>query len=295
MFTFKNSHTFIMSYKYGSIAFYVCDDPIGTCLFHYGEWADQEFDVISKLVNPNSNCIDIGANIGTHSIWLSKKCYNGYIYSIEPQFYIFRLLNTNLVLNDCTNSIPIRSLVMNSDERSLRISSLLIPPENGRINFGEFNIGRYPPSPDGFETPITKLDNLDLLGRKINFIKIDSEGFEHNIVLSGEKLLKTDKPHMYLEFNGKTGNDDLLYVLNDLGYKCYWHVYTKFNPNNFFNKKENIWVYEDQKPNLELLDKFYEGNMICIHKDHDLEFDEKILPGDNVVKYLMKNKLISEN
>lgn len=288
---FENKYIVISECKHGLMAYYKTDDPIGTCLFFYGEWAEQEFDIISKLVNHDSNCIDLGANIGTHTVWFSRNCYNGFIFSIEPQFYIFQLLNTNIVLNDVTNCIPINSFIMNKTDK-IKVKALLADPNTiNKLNYGEFNSDKYADE-NGIYTNVIKLDDIDYFDKKINMIKMDCEGFEKEALLSGECLLRKDKPHMYLEFNSRTGNDELLYVLNDMGYNCYWHVYPKFNKNNFKNNNQNIWVYEDQKFSIELLDKFYEGNMICIHKDHDLKFEHKILKGDTLAKHLVQSGII---
>lgn len=292
----RTKHTVITPCKHGVMAYYITDDPIGTCLYCYGEWAEQEFDVISKLINSNSNCIDVGANIGTHSIWFSRQCYNGYVFCIEPQFYIFQMLNTNLILNDATNCIPINSFILNKTG-NIKVSALIAFSEtNAKVNYGEFNIDKYTDI-NGINTNIMKLDDIDYLDKEINMIKMDCEGFEKEAILSGESLIKKDKPHMYLEFNSKVGNDDLLYTLNDMGYNCYWHVYTKYNKNNFKNNSLNVYLHADEQdinPTVELLDKFYEANIVCIHKDSDITFDEKVLPGDNVVKYLLDRKMIDE-
>jgi len=291
-----NKYTLVTECKYGPMAYFKTDDPIGTCLYYYGEWAEQEFDVIDKLVTQTSNCIDLGANIGTHTIWLSKKCYKGYIFSIEPQFYIFQLLNTNIILNDATNCIPINSFVMN-ETGSIKVFALIAPPEpNLKVNYGEFNIRKFA-NENGIETKITKLDDVHIHNKKIDFIKMDCEGSEKEVLISGEKLITKDKPHMYLEFNGKEGNDEVLCTLNDLGYNCYWHVYTKYNKNNYKNNELNVYLAIDQqdtKPSIDLIEKFYEANMICIHKDSDIVFENKILPGDNLTKFLLRNNMIIE-
>ena len=293
---YHNKFTIISQCKYGLMAYYITDDPIGTCLHYYGEWADQEFEIIDKLVTTESNCIDLGANIGTHTVWLSKKCYRGLVFAVEPQFYIFQLLNTNIVLNDATNCIPINAFVMNYNG-SMRVSALIAPPgENIKINYGEYNIRKYA-NETGIKTNVIKLDDVDVHSAKIDFIKMDCEGTEKEVLLSGEKLITSNKPHMYLEFNGKSGNDEVLYALNDLGYNCYWHVYSKFNKNNFKKFERNVWLHEhelDLMPTVATVDKYYEGNMICIHKDNDITFDEKILSGDNIVKYLLDRKMIKE-
>lgn len=292
----QTKNTIVTQCKHGVMAYYITDDPIGTCLFHYGEWAEQELEVFSHLIKRNSSCIDVGANLGTHTIWLSQNCPEGLVFSIEPQFYIFQLLNTNLILNDATNCVPIRSFIMNKKDK-IKTSALFLPPKENevrKLNYGQFNIRDYV-NEDGVTTEIIKLDDIDYMGKKIDFIKMDCEGNEKDVLLSGQKTIKANKPHMYLEFNSKTGNDDLLYSLKDLGYKCYWHVYTKYNKNNFKKYSRNIYLYEDQQdapPTHGTIDSHFEANIICIHKSHDITFMNEVEVGDNIVNYLIKHKVI---
>jgi len=292
----QTKNTIITQCKYGIMAYYITDDPIGTCLFYYGEWAEHELEIISKLINQKSNCIDVGANIGTHTLFLSQKCPEGLIFSVEPQFYIFQLLNTNLVLNDATNCVPIRSFIMNKRDK-IKTTSLFLPPkdnENRKLNYGQFNIRDYLNN-EGVSTEIIKLDDIDYMGRKIDFIKMDCEGSELDVLLSGQQTIKTNKPHMYLEFNNKAGNDELLHSLNDMGYTCYWHVYTKYNSNNFKGHKRNIYLYEDQQdapPTYSTIDSHFEANIVCIHRTHKMQFGEKVESGDNVINYLLRHKVI---
>jgi hypothetical protein len=59
---------------------------------------------VRHFINPNRNIIDLGANIGTHTIIYSNYT-NGKIYSFEPQKTIFDILNKNIELNNCKNVI----------------------------------------------------------------------------------------------------------------------------------------------------------------------------------------------
>lgn len=279
--------------KYGIMNVFKGDDPIGTCLYHYGEWADQEFDIIDKLVNKDSCCIDIGSNIGTHTIWLSHKCSNNLIFSFEPQFYIFLLLNSNILINNCFNVIPTRSFIFNENKF---IKTIIDNPNHIKFNYGEFNINCIDET-NPMDTQVIKLDDVDFLGNKIDFIKMDCEGTEKQVLESGKELILHDKPNMYIEFNELKGNDPVLETLKDFGYNCYWHVYTKFNPNNHNQFKTNIWITDDMKSSNDNISLYFESNAICIHKDKDnglfAEY-EPIVLGDNLTKYVIRHGLLEE-
>jgi len=290
MIAFRTQYTATIQYKHGIITTFLGDDPIGTCLEYYGEWAEQEFDVIKKLVDQNSCCVDIGANVGTHTIWLSHTCNNNYVFSFEPQFYIYMLLNSNIMLNDCHNVIPNRAFIGNSNET---LKSQIFDPRAEKLNYGEFNSNYTHES--GIPTLKMKLDDVDFLNKKIDFIKTDCEGLDIDVLLSGEKLITTDIPNMYVEFNGVDGNDEILRVVKDYGYNIYWHVYPKFNPDNHNKQTRNIYVHEGTSLSIDNISKFYESSMICVHKEKDqglFDSHDAIELGDSLTNYLLRHKII---
>ena len=84
----------------------------------------------------------------------------------------------------------------------------------------------------------------NILG-KIDFIKIDVEGFEHSVLLSMERLLKKDKPTLFVEiYRGANSNnhpEETIKFLVNIGYSAFFvnsdgilHRYSKHN-DNFYN------------------------------------------------------------
>lgn len=288
-YLYKSKYTMIAPAKHGMFSFFLNDDPIGTSLGIYGEWAEQEFDVIDKLITTDSNCLDIGANVGTHTIPLAKKCYKGFTFAIEPQFYIFQNLNTNIFINDCSNVIPYNVGI--SNDIDFTVGAVYNPSNIQGFNYGQFKITER--AEEGIGVSCVKLDQLELYGKSIDFIKMDVESHECSALLSGKQIITTDKPHMYIEFNDDDGNDEMLKILKQYGYNCYWHQYTKHNPNNH-NKAKTIWADNDVPKTVDTINNWYEANLIAIHKSKDTGmFSNKINLGDNLVKYLQRNKLIS--
>jgi FkbM family methyltransferase len=275
--------------KEGVFTFFRDDNPIGACLYHYGEWSGQEFDVIDKLITPTSTCLDVGANIGTHTVALAKRCNQGLVFAFEPQVYIFQILNANIFMNDCFNVVPYQAGVSNT-LTEIRGPLHIPSPNQGNFNYGEFkNTGDGP-----LGIQCIRLDDTNYFGRTIDFIKMDVEGHEPSALVSGTKMITKDKPHMYIEYNDHDGNDEVLRVLNDLGYNSYWHCYPKHNANNYNKSDVNIWLNTADLPkNENTVDKWYEASLIAIHKDRDTgQYTETIQLGDSIVKYLQRKGMI---
>jgi FkbM family methyltransferase len=274
--------------RYGRFIFFRNDDPIGACLHYYGEWAQQEMDLFDSFLTETSNVIDVGANIGTHSVYFSRKCNKGSVFAIEPQIFISEILNTNLLLNGCFNVVPVRA-ACGSEKKQMRMMNIN-PFYGEKVNYGEFKVNDTPSN--GVFTDCITLDSYCELEIPIDLIKLDVEGLEVEVLDGATKLINSFKPKLYIEFNNKTGNDKLLDKIYSLDYIPYWHVYTKHNTNNFNNQSKNIWQPEGYIIDKDNLDRTYEGNILCVHKNDVQPEMTKAEPGSSIYNFLFDAGLI---
>lgn len=274
--------------KHGTFIHFVNDDPIGTCLHYYGEWAQQEFDLFENLLTAESNVLDVGANIGTHAVYFSKKCNKGNVIAIEPQIYIFEMLAANILLNGCYNTIPIHAGASSKPGVAKMVN--FNPFVEHKINYGEFKINYD--ADKGIDTDIIVLDKYTSLNR-FSLIKLDVEGLEVDVLDGARKILKEHKPFLYIEFNNKQGNDQLLNKIYELDYVPYWHIYTKHNPNNYNKQQTNIWEPDHYIIDKDNLDLRYEGNAFCVPKDSALPDGlRKIELGESITSQLIYEGLL---
>ena len=142
------------------------------------------------------NFIDIGANIGTVSLALSNEFKNSTIYAIEPTDYAYNKFKKNLNLNPNLNN-NIKSYQLFIGERPLKNIFA-----SWKLNFKK-NDKHYVHKglkKETNEKSIT-LDNfVEKIDRKIDFVKIDTDGHEYEVLQSGIKFLKRDKPIIHIEF-----------------------------------------------------------------------------------------------
>ena len=273
--------------RHGQFIFFKNDDPIGACLQHYGEWAQPEFEFFDLFLKEDSCVIDVGANIGTHSVYFANKCPRGSIISIEPQVFIFNLLATNLTINQCFNAFPIHAAV-SGKEGKMQLENIN-PFVGDKVNYGEFNVNKK--ANRGMFTNVITLDSLTNLG-KFDLIKLDVEGHEVQVLSGAKKIIKEHKPILYIEYNSKFNNDELFDAISSMGYIMYWHLYTKHNPDNF-NKASNVWEPPNFVPTEDDFERKYEANAICVHKSKPQPTDLKLIErGSNMVSVLKDMKLI---
>ena len=90
--------------KHGIFSYYSNDKYIGKSLSEYGEWSEPEVILLKQLLKNNENIIEIGSNIGTHTVPLAKHVLNGgLVYAIEPQYQNHKLLLKNIKDNGLDN------------------------------------------------------------------------------------------------------------------------------------------------------------------------------------------------
>ncbi|OIO59869.1 MAG: hypothetical protein AUJ82_04770 [Verrucomicrobia bacterium CG1_02_43_26] len=117
--------------------------------------------------------LDIGANVGLHSIILSKCGYQ--VTSFEPDPEHHRILKENLTLNDCANANVVQAAV--SDKKG-KAKFIRILNNTTSSHLAGAKPNAYGPS-DTFDVEVVNInDYLD----DIDFIKIDAEGQEAAII-----------------------------------------------------------------------------------------------------------------
>src|SRR5262245_6719786 len=91
--------------RHGAFFVLETDTFISRSLIEYGEWTKGEVEILRRLVRPDDNVLDIGANIGCHTIPLAKAIrQNGLVLAFEPQPKLFQLLASNVTVNGLANA-----------------------------------------------------------------------------------------------------------------------------------------------------------------------------------------------
>lgn len=159
----------------------------------YEPWLKKFFKVIIKK---NSTVLDVGANIGFHSLYFAELAgNNGKVISVEPILQNFEALEKNIALNHFKNIITVQKALA-SKQRLMQIG----------IDANNNNPGAFSLMGNGakkIDIHCVKGDDLldDLLIEKIDFIKIDVEGFELEVIKGLLKTIARDKPVIIFEFD----------------------------------------------------------------------------------------------
>jgi len=167
------------------------------------------------IVKPNNGdiAVDVGAYVGDTSLWLGKMVGpNGSVYAFEPEKENFRKLINNVKRNDERN-IKFYNLGLSDTEMNASIWSA------GGMSSVSSQGGKE-------EIVLTTLDKFVYSNKieRIDFIKMDVEGHEMNVLRGAQETIKTFKPKLAICVYHR--GDDLLTIPDFLkqmnpGYQLY--------------------------------------------------------------------------
>ena len=170
---------------------------------------------------------DIGANIGVQTLQLSQKFKNSIVHSFEPTNFGFNKLKKNISLNKKLNErIFANQLFLTNKQNSLPKKIYASWNLKNKKNVHKKHYGSFKTTSN---SQSLKLDDYIIKNKisKIDFIKLDVDGHELDVLKSGYKFLKKNKtpiifevaPYLYKE-HGYTHND-LINLFRELGYNFY--------------------------------------------------------------------------
>lgn len=147
--------------------------------------------IIKKFVNEDDIVIDVGANVGALTLLMAKVAYRGRVIAIEPGPPIFSRLKDNIKLNS-------------EIDRVVEIYQLGISDYTGALFWNEDpnvagNAGLL--GSNGHSVKVETLDSIVetcALG-KLDFIKIDVEGMEYEVIKGGISSIAKYQPLIYFE------------------------------------------------------------------------------------------------
>jgi FkbM family methyltransferase len=253
----ENRHMAVKRCKHGLFMYNRNDTFVGRSLDLYGEWCESEIELLRQFISLGDTIIDVGANIGTHTVAFANLVGpGGVVQSFEPQRRNFLILAGNVALNALDNVFCHQKAVGRSNGK---IGLPPLPPPDINFNFGGVPLAKG--SETGESVPLVTLDSLDLPACRV--IKVDTEGMEPQVLEGAHALIKRCRPLLYVENNEPGASKQLSQVLDLLGYNSWWSIYPYFDQRNFYSNALNVW------PNV-----VPSANMLCAPKESNIN-----LPG----------------
>ncbi len=152
-------------------------------------WEPHIRDLLTRLVQPGTTALDIGAHIGTHTLTMAQQAgADGRVYAFEPQRKLHRELTRNMELNGLDNVVPLRYAV------GAEAAVIEMNASDG-LNEGGTSVGR-----GGDRTELRTLDSFGF--HNVSVMKIDVEGFEDPVLEGARQTIARERPVILVEILG---------------------------------------------------------------------------------------------
>lgn len=194
--------------------FHVQDDYLPSRVISEKDFYEASFLKFFSFFNSDDGCVlDIGGNIGNHSIFFSY--VKGWdVIAFEPVKLNALCLAINADLNNVSEKIYIVDAALGKAEGHCYLSKIIAD-----------NVGSYSHIPEKNENsvsvPVKVLDDCPKvkdITDTIGLIKIDVEGMEYDVLQGAINTLQKHKPALAFECTQNKDYVDILNLLSPLGY-----------------------------------------------------------------------------
>jgi FkbM family methyltransferase len=201
----------IFNCRFNDDVYSVSDNIIAECINSgRAEPYSGNINILKQLCQKRHNTyLDIGANMGTHTVVYSKLFKT--VISFEPDIVNYNLLQSNISKNNITNAI------LHNKALSSKPGMVSTVAHSNHSRGCIYTV-------DGGTVESIPLDSLNL--ENIDYIKIDVEGHELDVLQGAINTIRTNKPIIEFEYNGLADKlfgvkyQDIDEFLSKLGYTC---------------------------------------------------------------------------
>jgi FkbM family methyltransferase len=201
------------------LPFHGDDDLQELQYLYFGEvWFAAESQRLGPWLQPGAVVIDVGANLGFISLVLARHVgAQGRIYAFEPSPLVYPKLLEVLSKNEVRNA----QCFQRGCGAERRTATLLVPESSGNAT-----IQRPAERPEGpLREVMIEIDTLDAMIlpqiSRLDLLKIDTEGFEDQVLAGARELVEQHRPLIYIELSQEYADSSARAVawLEARGYK----------------------------------------------------------------------------
>jgi FkbM family methyltransferase len=217
----------------GALIYNINDRYIGHALDKYGEISRGEVMFLRQLIQAGMIVVEVGANIGHLTVPFARLAApGGTVIAFEPQRIVYQMLCGNVALNALDNVLVYNYAVGRAP------GAITVPPVDYRLpgNFGGVSVGAFA---SGETVQLVTIDSLAL--HRCDFMKIDVEGMELEVLEGARATVERCRPRLYVENDRIEKSPALIEHLLELDYQLYWHTPFLYSSNNFFGDQEDIF------------------------------------------------------
>jgi FkbM family methyltransferase len=203
-------------------------EGIDFAIYLLGAFERSTARTLQSAVSPNATVLDIGANIGAHTLPLARFVGpQGRVYAFEPTDWAFAKLRANLDLNpDLASRVEAyQAFLTNNKEGALQAEIYSSWPLEDKAGLHPKHLGQRMLTTGA---TVYTLDDF-VAAHKIacvDLIKIDVDGHEYQALSGGRSMLERDHPTLVMELSPYVHDETngnfpgLIELLRDCGYSA---------------------------------------------------------------------------
>ena len=249
----------LVAARHGTMLVNRNDVYMGQAYLAYGECCELETRFLLSLLRVPGLVIEVGANMGVHTVPMARALGGRRLLALEPQPVIFQQLCANLALNGLMN-VTALPYACGSRTGAVRIDT---PDYLRPGNFGAASVGAAARA-TARETTVqcVRLDDLvPADGEAVGLIKIDVEGMELEVLRGARGILERDRPILYVENDREENSAALIGWLKEREYRLWWHLPPLFHAGNLRG------LEEDRYPGV------CSFNMLCLPRESPMQVE----------------------
>ena len=182
-------------YKVGNNLMALSDKQVENLINKRDNYDIREREIVQELAH--GNCLDIGANIGYHTLTMAKSKKVRHVHAYEPDPTNFDNLVMNVNLNDLRRKVSMYECAISNSNGIARLYKCDF--NDGMHRIYESKWWDFKPILNISERRID--DTVFTTGETIHFVKLDIEGSEYGALKGMEQMLKRDHPTIMMEFH----------------------------------------------------------------------------------------------
>ncbi len=191
--------------------------------------SDDTINFFKKYLSEGDFAIDIGANIGEMTVQMSLITgTTGLTIGFDPNPMVFEILKENVLLNPEKTNLAAYNFAITDEDDEFYYNSSEASFNNGGISKQQDNShGKY-----SLDTKVKGVNLAAFLAKeypdfihKLKLVKIDTEGYDKEIIKSITGLLTKYKPVIITECFGKNKPEEKFEqfeLLQSMGYSVYY-------------------------------------------------------------------------
>ncbi len=218
---FRNPRKITLTTYYGKTMQVILPEIVSTIVYITGRFERDVEEIMTKFIKKGSVFVDIGAHIGYFTLLGSMLVGSkGKVYAFEPTPSTFSLLKENcsiykniILINNAVFSRKAKLILQDFGVAYSALNSFFPPRINKKITAKKIKVDAI-----DLDTYFSKI-------KKPDFIKIDAENTEYEIIRGMEGILRLKNPIICMEYGGSVdtvgNNKKIVDFLQKLAYDIF--------------------------------------------------------------------------